>query len=156
MATRSKKNAPKKSRKKNGTKKGQVRKTARRAYEKNQPAMFKNPAMQAVVGGALAVVVDRAAGMLGAGGPMIGPLVKAGVGFALGNKRVFNGNYAAAGGAMIGIAAYQLVSGFTTGGLAAAPYGPPWVGSTPLTGGLAYDPVGAQTLNYGNVANQYA
>mgnify|MGYP003645196196 CR=1 FL=1 len=142
-----------------GTKKGGVRKTARRAYMKNPPGVLGNPALQAALGGALAVGVDKAAGMLGGPvSPMISAGIKAIAGIALGNKKVMQGKYSAAGGAMIGIAAYQLVSGFGAGtqGIAAAPYGAPWTGSSPTTGGLAYDPAGAETLNYGNVVNQYA
>jgi hypothetical protein len=167
MATRkssSRKSNPSSKRKKNpstgGTKKGGMRKTSRKAYEKNPP-MMANPMLQAAIGGALAVGVDKVSTMLAPGltGGIAGAAVKAVAGIALGNKKVFKGQYAAAGGAMIGIAAYQLVSGLAggaTGAVAAAPFGPPWVGSSPQTGGLAYDPMGAETLNYGNVVNQYA
>jgi len=162
-----KSNPPRKRARTSGTKKGQRRKTARRAYEglkkgrRRNPPILQNPMVQGAIGGAAGFGITAAVDNFMKTQPantrdMTKIAAIAAAGALLSSNMVAKGSYKDAGAAMIGVATYEAVdyarkmaSAATTSGLVYDPLG------VPTVSGLVYDPLG-RSLNPNSSVSQYA
>ena len=148
-----------------GTKKGSMRKTSRRAYEKNPPGLLGNPMVQGALSGAAAygvsALIDQVMGTSAYDTRAMSKIAAtAAAGALLSTKMVAKGAYSDAGAAMLGVATYEAIEyarlkasqaggNGATQGLVYDPLG------VPTVQGLVYDPMGA-TLNPNSTVSQYA